>query len=36
MFRPCPTARLPGCLRRDEDGQTIDRWQQLIYLNPKF
>ena len=36
MFRFCPTARLPGCERLDADGQSTGRWQQLLFLNPKY
>jgi hypothetical protein len=36
MFRYCPTARLPGCERLDEDGHPTGRWQSLLYLNPKY
>jgi hypothetical protein len=35
MFRFCPTARLPGCERHDEAGNPTERWQRLVFFDPK-
>jgi hypothetical protein len=36
MFGLASTARLPGVERRDKNGTPTGRWQQLLFLNPKF
>jgi len=36
MFRRAAIARLPGCRRTDKDGNLTDKWQRLVFLNPKY